>query len=88
MDKKYLPKIALGAWSWGAGAAGGDQVFGNHLSENELKPVFEAAMKSGLILHAAVDRPCIFLQPSYRTSFPGGQFPLKIQPQRGANMRI
>ncbi len=20
MDKKYLPKIALGAWSWGAGA--------------------------------------------------------------------
>ena len=26
-----LPKIALGAWSWGAGAAGGDQVFGNHL---------------------------------------------------------
>ena len=23
-----LPKIALGAWSWGAGAAGGDQVFG------------------------------------------------------------
>ena len=26
-----LPKIALGAWSWGVGAAGGDQVFGNHL---------------------------------------------------------
>ena len=21
-----MPKIALGAWSWGAGAAGGDQV--------------------------------------------------------------
>lgn len=50
MNKKYLPKIALGAWSWGAGAAGGDQVFGNHLSEEELKPVFEAAMKSGLNL--------------------------------------
>lgn len=26
-----IPKIALGAWFWGAGAAGGDQVFGNHL---------------------------------------------------------
>ncbi len=25
-----MPKTALGAWSWGAGAAGGDQVFGNH----------------------------------------------------------
>ena len=23
-------KIVLGAWSWGAGAAGGDQVFRNH----------------------------------------------------------
>lgn len=47
---KILPKIALGAWSWGAGAAGGDQVFGNHLSEPELKPVFDAAMKCGLTL--------------------------------------
>lgn len=50
MSKKELPKIALGAWSWGEGAAGGDQVFGNHLAENELKPVFEAAMKNGLNL--------------------------------------
>lgn len=50
MNKKDLPKIALGAWSWGAGSAGGDQVFGNHLSEEELKPVFEAAMKNGLTL--------------------------------------
>ena len=45
-----LPKIALGAWSWGAGAAGGDQVFGNHLFEEELKPVFEKAMECGLNL--------------------------------------
>lgn len=45
-----MPKIALGAWSWGAGAAGGDQVFGNHLFEDDLKPVFEAAMKNGLNL--------------------------------------
>ena len=45
-----MPKIALGAWSWGAGAAGGDQVFGNHLFEEELKPVFEKAMECGLNL--------------------------------------
>lgn len=45
-----LPKIALGAWAWGAGAAGGDQVFGNNLSESELKPVFDRAMELGLNL--------------------------------------
>lgn len=45
-----IPKVALGAWSWGAGAAGGDQVFGNHLSESDLKPVFEKAMECGLTL--------------------------------------
>ena len=45
-----IPQIALGAWSWGAGAAGGDQVFGNHLFEEELKPVFEKAMECGLNL--------------------------------------
>ncbi len=45
-----IPKIALGAWSWGAGAAGGNQVFGNHLFEEELKPVFEKAMECGLNL--------------------------------------
>lgn len=44
------PKIALGTWSWGTGAAGGDQVFGNHLSAEELKPVFDAAMQNGLNL--------------------------------------
>lgn len=45
-----MPKIALGAWSWGAGAAGGDQVFGNHLFEEDLKPVFDKAMEYGLNL--------------------------------------
>lgn len=45
-----MPKIALGAWSWGTGAAGGDQVFGNHLFEKDLKPVFDAALKCGLNL--------------------------------------
>ncbi|MBR1790049.1 MAG: aldo/keto reductase [Bacteroidaceae bacterium] len=43
-------KIALGTWSWGTGMAGGDQVFGNHTDEAMLRPVFEAAMKSGLTL--------------------------------------
>ena len=32
------------------GAAGGDQVFGNHLEAADLKPVFEEAMKAGLNL--------------------------------------
>ena len=45
-----MPKIALGAWSWGAGAAGGDQVFGNHLFEEDLKPVFDKAMELELNL--------------------------------------
>lgn len=43
-------KIALGTWSWGAGVAGGDQVFGNHKSESELHEVFDAAMADGLNL--------------------------------------
>jgi aryl-alcohol dehydrogenase-like predicted oxidoreductase len=48
--KTKLPKIALGAWSWGAGAAGGDQVFGNYLSESDLQPVFDKAMECDLTL--------------------------------------
>lgn len=28
---KRMPKVAMGAWPWGAGVAGGDQVFGNYL---------------------------------------------------------
>lgn len=53
MDTKMntvMPKVALGAWSWGVGAAGGDQVFGNHLFEEELKPVFDKAIECGLNL--------------------------------------
>ena len=50
MEKMKLPSIALGTWSWGAGFAGGDQVFGNNLGVNELKPVFDAAMAGGLNL--------------------------------------
>lgn len=47
---KKLPKIALGTWSWGAGFAGSDQVFGNSLSIEQLQPVFDAAIQSGLNL--------------------------------------
>ena len=44
------PKIALGTWAWGAGAFGGDSVFGSKTDENHLKPVFDAAMAAGLKL--------------------------------------
>lgn len=40
----HLPKIVLGTWSWGVGAVGGDQVFGNNLGMEELEPVFNEAM--------------------------------------------
>lgn len=47
---KTMPKLALGAWSWGTGAAGGDQVFGNNLSKDRLQPVFNKALELGLNL--------------------------------------
>lgn len=40
-------KIALGTWAWGAGMFGGDTVFGSTTDENNLKPVFDAAMGAG-----------------------------------------
>ena len=43
-------KIALGTWAWGAGMFGGDTVFGSNTDENNLKPVFDAAMQAGLNL--------------------------------------
>ena len=42
---KALPKIALGAWAWG-----NDGTFGRTITAEDLKPVFEAAMKQGLNL--------------------------------------
>ena len=45
-----MSKIALGTWAWGAGAFGGDTVFGSNTDVDNLKPVFEAAMKAGLNL--------------------------------------
>ena len=55
MTKKELTdmnetKIALGTWAWGAGAFGGDMVFGSTTDELNLKPVFDTAMKAGLNL--------------------------------------
>ena len=47
---KKQPSIALGTWSWGKGMAGGDQVFGNNVGVDELRPVFDEAMKNGLNL--------------------------------------
>ena len=45
-----MAKIALGTWAWGAGAFGGDAVFGSKTDVNNLKPVFDAAMQAGLNL--------------------------------------
>ena len=48
--KKEMSQIALGTWAWGAGAAGGDQVFGNSTDIDTLRPVFDTAMLHGLNL--------------------------------------
>ena len=40
-----LPKIALGAWAWG-----NDGTFGNDLTAESLKPIFDTAMANGLNL--------------------------------------
>ena len=42
---KNLPKIALGAWAWG-----NDGTFGNNLTAESLKPIFDTAMANGLNL--------------------------------------
>ena len=40
-----LPKIALGAWAWG-----NDGTFGNNLTAESLKPIFDTAVENGLNL--------------------------------------
>ncbi len=40
-----LPKIALGAWAWG-----NDGTFGDNFTNEELRPIFEIAMKNGFNL--------------------------------------
>lgn len=41
-----LPKIAMGAWAWGDT----EGYFGNTMTGEEFRPIFEAAMKAGLNL--------------------------------------
>lgn len=40
--------VVLGTWSWGSGAVGGDQIFGNHIAKEQLQSVFNEAMSNGL----------------------------------------
>ncbi len=47
-EMKKFPEIAPGTWSWGVGAAGSDQVFGNHLGKADLKAVFDLEFVSRL----------------------------------------
>ena len=42
---KNLPKIALGAWAWG-----NDGTFGENLTAETLRPIFDKAMENGLNL--------------------------------------
>ncbi len=43
---KNLPKIAMGAWAWGDA----EGYFGNTMTGEEFRPIFEAAMKAGMNL--------------------------------------
>lgn len=43
-----LPMAMLGTWSWGTGIVGGNTIFGNHLHEDDLRPVFDKAIENGL----------------------------------------
>lgn len=45
-----IPCIGIGTWSWGSGDNGSDDVFGSTYSAEELKPVFDEAMKMGFNL--------------------------------------
>ncbi|WP_297425002.1 aldo/keto reductase [Clostridium sp.] len=47
---KKIPAIALGTWSWGTGINGGNKVFGNEYTEDDLEPVFKEAMQKGFNL--------------------------------------
>ena len=40
----------MGAWSWGVGGNGGDRVFGNTLTKEDLWPVVRRGMELGLNL--------------------------------------
>ena len=44
------PKAAVGTWSWGTGAFGGDAVFGNALPRDTMRQTFDEAVANGLTL--------------------------------------
>lgn len=46
MSAMMLPKITMGAWAWGDK----DGYFGNTMSDEEFRPIFDEAMKNGLNL--------------------------------------
>ncbi|WP_085521016.1 aldo/keto reductase [Tuberibacillus sp. Marseille-P3662] len=50
LDNEKIPSIALGTWSWGNGVNSGEDIFGNNLTEEDLRPVFEAAVNAGFNL--------------------------------------
>ncbi|MFC6274047.1 aldo/keto reductase [Levilactobacillus tangyuanensis] len=82
------PKIALGTWAWGDTPDG--QVFGNHLTATDLKPVVDDAMAAGLTLWdtayaygsgASEDKLGDLLQDYPRDSY---QLSTKFTPQMAA----
>lgn len=88
MLTKNQPKIALGTWAWGDTPDG--QVFGNHLTATDLKPVVTAAMDAGLTLWdtayaygsgASEDKLGELLQDYPRESY---QLSTKFTPQMAA----
>ncbi|SFP31093.1 aldo/keto reductase [Salibacterium halotolerans] len=50
LTKENIPSIALGTWSWGTGSNSGEDIFGNHLTEEDLRPVFDKAVDAGFTL--------------------------------------
>lgn len=48
MKEAKASPVMAGAWAWGAGFAGGDQVFGAALDAAALKPVVEKALELGI----------------------------------------
>lgn len=50
MKTSQIPAIALGTWSWGTGVNGGDRIFGNNYYAEDLRPVYQKAIKEGFTL--------------------------------------
>ena len=59
-SKMIMAKIALGTWAWGAGAFGGDTVFGSKTDVDNLKPVFDKISLAWLL--TKVESPIVGAQ--------------------------